>query len=401
MAHKLTFTARDRLKLLLGGSAFALVGCGGGGGGNSGVTPPLVVTPPPPPTPPTPPAAFEPTVGQFKNAFAANFEIGAAIQEDQTLDADQDSQILKDQFNSITAEFQMKPEIIAPTEGVFDWTVPDALVQFAEDNNMVIRGHALLWHQATPDYFFAGTPAEVRTRLESYITEVVTRYKDRVFAWDVVNEVITDDNSASDPYRRSNWWDASGGNADYIDWAFNAARAADPNCQLFINDYNTELPGKRGRYVTVIKDLVDRGVPVDGVGHQMHLHVETPLAEALAAIDAIDDEFMGLIQHVTELDISLYNDPGSCFGDQTGCRADYGDNIPASVITQQVELYRDLFEGFAARSSVTSVTLWGVSDAQSWLNNFPITRTNAPLLWDRDRNAKSALQAILDPDFTP
>jgi len=254
------FTARDRLKLLAGGGAAALLaGCGGGG---STSTPPTSVTPPPPPPPPPASTTFVPEVGQFKDSFANNFQIGAAIQDNQTPNDAADSQILKDQFNSISAEFQMKPEIIAPREGEYNWTVPDALVQFAEDNGMAVRGHALLWHLATPDYLFQGTPAEVRARLEAYVTEVVTRYRGRVFAWDVVNEVITDNDNASDPYRRSNWWDASGGNADYIDWAFNAARAADPDCLLFINEYSTRFSGKRGRFIEVIRDLVDRGIPV-------------------------------------------------------------------------------------------------------------------------------------------
>jgi len=133
----------------------------------------------------------------------------------------------------------------------------------------------------------------------------------------------------------------------------------------------------------------------------MHLNVDTQAGDALAAIDAIDNEFMGLEQHVTELDISLYADPGSCFENQTGCRADYGDNVPDNILTRQAQLYRDLFNGFSERASISSVTVWGVSDAQSWLNDFPITRTNTPLLWDADRDAKPALQAILDPNFTP
>jgi len=389
-------TARDRLKLLAGGAAFALTGCGGGGSSSGSTQTPFVVTPPTPT-----PVIFEPEVGQFRDTFAGKFAVGAAIQTPQTDDAAADAQILKDQFNSITAEYQMKPQTIAPTEGVFDWTAPDALLDFAENNGMATRGHALLWHQGTPDYFFEGPPSEVRARLENYITAVVTRYSGRIFAWDVVNEVVTDDNSASDPYRRSNWWDASGGNADYIDWAFEAARAADPACKLFINDYNTELSGKRGRLLQVITDLVNRNIPLDGIGHQMHLNYETPLADALAALDEIDDNFLGLDQHITELDISLYNDPGSCYNSETNCNADFGGDVPASILTQQAELYRGLFDGFEERSSVTSVTTWGVSDAQSWLNSFPVTRTNAPLLWDRNRNAKDALQAILDPNFTP
>lgn len=390
------FTARDRLKLLAGGGAALLSACGGGGG-SSTPTPVVVI----PPVTPPPVSDFIPSVGQFKNAFAGNFEIGSAIQVNQIGDDAPDSQILKDQFNSITAEYQMKPDIIAPTSDTFDWTAPDALIGFAEENNMVVRGHALLWHLSTPDYFLQGTPAEVRTRLENYVTEVVSRYRGRVFAWDVVNEVITDDDSASDPYRRSAWWDASGGNADYIDWAFNAARAADPDCLLFINEYNTRFSGKRGRLIEVVRDLATRGIPVDGVGHQMHLNVDTQASAALAAIDAFDQEFMGLKQHITELDVSLYSDPASCFSDQTGCQADYGADIPASVLSRQAELYRALFVGFLERASVKSVSMWGVSDAQSWLNDYPVTRTNAPLLWDQDRVAKSALQAILDSNFTP
>ncbi len=392
------FTARDRLKLLAGGAAFAFTGCGGGGG-NSSTPPPITMTPPTPPTPP--PAAFEPAVGQFRDAFSGKFAIGAAIKTSQINEDGRDAEILENQFNSITSEFEMKPEVIAPSEGVFDWTAPDALVEYAESNGMAIRGHTLLWHQATPDYFFAGTPAEVRARLENYVTEVVTRYRGRIFAWDVVNEVVTDDSSLGDPYRRSNWWDASGGNADYIDWALEAARAADPDCLLFINEYSTRFAGKRARYIEVIRDLVDRNIPLDGVGHQMHISVETNASDVLAAIDAIDAEFMGLDQHVTELDISIYADPESCFADQTGCRADYGSNVPEDILRTQAELYRGLFNGFSERNSIKSVSTWGISDAQSWLDTFPVTRTNAPLLWDRDRDSKTALQAILDPDFTP
>lgn len=398
MKNQISFTARDRLKLLMGGAALALSGCGGGSSSTS--SPPTAVAPPPPPPPPPPPVtSFSPSVGQFRQTFTNQFAIGAAIKDNHLQDSDPDGRILREQFNSVTAEYQMKPEIIAPTEGVYDWTVPDAMVDFAEANNMAVRGHTLLWHRATPDYFFQGTPAEVRARLERYITDVVTRYRGRVFAWDVVNEVVTDDDGASDPYRRSNWWDASGGNADYIDWAFEAARAADPDCLLFINDYNSELSGKLGRYIDVIRDLNSRNIPLDGVGHQMHVNIDTPLANALEAIDAIDREFMGLIQHVTELDISIYSDPGSCFENEVNCAPDYGSNIPTSVMTAQAQLYRDLFEGFAARPSVTSLTIWGLSDADSWLDTYPTTRTNAPLLWDRQREAKSALQAILDPNF--
>jgi len=389
------FTARSRLKLLTGAAALALSACGGASSSS-----PVSVSPPPPtpPSSPPPPEAYIPPEGAFKNAFQNKFVIGAAIGTAQITDGTADAAILQSQFNSITAENVMKPEALAPTEGNYTFEGADALLAFAEANNIQLRGHTLLWHRATPDYFFEGTPAEVRARLEAYITAVVTHFKGKVYAWDVVNEVVSDDNGSTAPYRDSNWYQAAGG-ADYIDWAFQAARAADPDALLFINDYSTELPDKRARLVQVTKDLQDRGIPIDGVGHQMHIQAATPVADVLAAIDDVDNQFMGLENHITELDISIYNDPGSCFTNQTGCEADYGDDIPQTALDDQATKYRALFNGFSERPSITSVTTWGISDAQSWLNGWPVSRTNAPLLYDRDRNAKKSLQAIIEPDF--
>ena len=339
-----------------------------------------------------------PEKGAFRDKFQNKFLVGAAIAPAQIADGQADAQILKDQFSSITAENVMKPEALSPTEGVYTFEEADSLLAFAQANNIQLRGHTLLWHRATPDYFFQGSPAEVKARLQKYVTDVVTHFKGKVYAWDVVNEVISDDDGATAPYRNSNWYQAAGG-PDYIDWAFEAARAADPDALLFINEYNTELSGKRGRVLQVVRDLVDRGIPVDGVGHQMHIQAPTPAADVLAAIDAVDDQFMGLENHVTELDISIYSDPGSCFASQTNCASDYGDNIPQSVIDDQAQKYRAIYEGLAMRPSVTSVTTWGVNDAQSWLNGYPVNRTNAPLLFNRDRDPKKAFRAIVDADF--
>lgn len=391
-------TARDRLKLLGGGAVAALLSACGGS--DSATPQPVVVPPPPGPLPPAP-TTFVPTVGQFREAFAGNFLIGAAVQADQVQTATTDARLLREQFNSMTAEYEMKPDIIAPTEGTYDWTRPDALMDFAEANNIALRGHALCWHTTAPDWMLSGTPAQVKAKLQTYVTDVVTRYKGRIYAWDVVNEVVTDSGNLEDPYRRSNWWTASGGNKDYIDWAFEAARAADPDCKLYINDYGTEFAGKRGRLLDVVRDLQARNIPIDGIGHQMHINVGSTAAQVLETLDDVEATFMGLDQHITELDVSVYSDPASCFSDQTGCQADYGSNIPATALRDQARLYRAIFEGLKTRASLKSVTLWGVSDAQSWLDRYPVDRTNAPLLWDRERDAKSALQAILDPNFTP
>jgi endo-1,4-beta-xylanase len=356
----------------------------------SGVTPPVVSGPTTP--------EYVPPTGIFRDTFRTNFVVGAAVEPRHIAAGSADAEILKDQFNAITAENVMKPRGLAPTENTYTFEAADTLLAFAEANNMGLRGHTLLWHRATPDYFFQGTRDEIKTRLQKYVTDVVTHFKGRIYAWDVVNEVISDDNGPTAPYRNSNWYQAVGG-PEYIDWAFEAARQADPDVLLFINDYNTELPGKRARLLQVVKDLQDRGIPIDGVGHQMHIQAATSTADVFAAIDDVDTQFMGLINHVTELDISIYNDPGSCFENQSNCAPDYGGNVPQAVIDDQAQKYRELYAGFAARSSVTSVLVWGVSDAESWLNYYPVDRRNAPLLFDRDRSAKKALRAIVDPDF--
>ncbi|GHB01596.1 hypothetical protein GCM10009069_25610 [Algimonas arctica] len=390
----MNFTARDRLKLLGGVAAIALGACGGG----ASVSRPVSVVPPTPVPPIPPTVTYTPARGVLRDKFRNKFLVGAAVTPAQVAEGQTEADILKDQFNSITAENVMKPGALAPTEGSYTFEAADRLLTFAQANTIALRGHALLWHRATPDYFFQGTQDEVKARLEKYVTDVVTHFKGKVYAWDVVNEVISDDDGATAPYRNSNWYQAAGG-ADYIDWAFEAARKADPDALLFINDYNTELTGKRARLLQVVKDMQDRGIPIDGIGHQMHIQAATPVADVLAAIDDVDNQFMGIINHVTELDISIYNDPASCFKNQTNCAADYGNNIPQTAVDDQAQKYRDLYNGFEARPSVTSVTTWGVSDAQSWLNGYPVNRTNAPLLYNRDRAAKKAFRAIVEPDF--
>ena len=220
--------------------------------------------------------------------------------------------------------------------------------------------------------------------------------------WDVVNEVISVDlyngNNGVGPDRRSAWFDAVG-NADYIDWAFLAARAADPDALLFINEYETEHPLKQAWLIEVLQRLQSRNIPIDGVGHQMHLQPNTVISEALGAIDAIDNQFMGLVNHVTELDLSAYQNPGSCWESGTNCEPDIGPVPPPELLATQATIMRELFNGLRARSSVTSVTTWGVIDSDNWLNTVPVERYNYPLLFDRAGEAKPALYAIIDETY--
>jgi endo-1,4-beta-xylanase len=313
--------------------------------------------------------------------------------------------ILVKHASSITAESVMKANPIGVSAGVYNYTQADTLIAYAQTNNISVRGHALVWHQTSPSWFFAGDPTDagykalVRSRLETYITDVVTHFKGKVYAWDVVNEVTSDD--ASSNYRNSQWYQIFGD--AYIEYAFRAARAADPSVQLFINEYSTEDSAKRGRLMSIVDTMLARGVPIDGVGHQMHINTGYPAAANVdAALTAV--EARGLINHITELDVSFYSDPGSCFGSPpTGCAAEIAVGTAAyDTALRAVALqYRAMFNVFTSHASVKAVTMWGVADNHTWLSSFPVTRNNAPLLFDTAGNPKAAFWAVVDPTFTP
>ena len=327
----------------------------------------------------------------LKQTYADAFGVGVAVQAAQ-LDRAAESELITRHFGMVVSEYQMKANVLAPREGEYDWSAADAIVAFAEANDMRVRGHALVWHQSTPDWFLeGGDPAVIRTRLETYIRDVVSRYRGRVFAWDVVNEAVSD---GEGPYRDNAWYRATG--KDYLDWAFHAARRADPDCLLFLNDYGTERRAKLDRLLDVVADLADRGVPVDGVGHQFHLARGQPIAGIHDALDAVADA--GLVSHITELDISAYNDPGSCYADGKGCQPELADDDVAGFLAEQAHLYPVVFTAARDRPSVRAVLTWGLHDGQSWLNGFPVRRSNHPLLFDRSLEPKPALRALLGGD---
>ena len=403
----LKFTARDRLKLLGGGGAsLLLAGCGGG----SNVLPPVivdpvVVTPPTPPVPPVTPPVVDTeglASGALRDSFQTDFKIGSALSSFQLEDGNLSADLTLSQFNSVTPLFQLKADVLAPREGEFDFVEADRLVDWAISNGMEVRGHALLWHEATPAYFFQGSRAEIRARLETYIRTVVEHFRGRIAIWDVVNEAVSVDLFNGDqgigPDRRTEWFEAVG-NADYIDWAFLAAREADPNALLFFSDYETENARKRVWLLEILQRLQDRNIPIDGVGHQFHLQLNGQAPLILDAIDDVDNQFMGLTNHVTELDVNFYQNPGSCWVSQTNCEADLGPVAPVDMLAAQAQLLRDVFDGLRERPSVTSVTTWGVIDSDNWLNTNPIERFNYPLLFDREGEPKAALWAIIDPDY--
>lgn len=389
-----------------GGMSLLLAGCGGTSGGSDDPAPTATSTTPPPAPPATPPATSSaPTVseGMLRDTFRSDFKFGCALSSFQVDAGDLDAVLGQAQFNSVTPSFQLKADIIAPTEGVFNFDEADRIVDWAIANGMDVRGHSLVWHESTPAYFYEGTRAEIRARLENYVQTVVAHFRGRIGVWDVVNEVVSTDIFRGDgngvgPDRRSGWFEAVG-NADYIDWAFLAARDADPSALLFLNEYSTENAIKQPWLLEILQRLQDRNIPIDGVGHQFHLFLGSDPAELMGAIDAVDNQFMGLINHVTELDMDFYNDPGSCWDSQTNCDADLGPVAPADMLATQARVFRDVMAGLQQRTSVTSVTTWGVTDNESWLNRSPAERYNYPLLFDREGEPKPAFWAIVDPDY--
>ena len=400
------FTARDRLKLLAGAGTALLSACGGGG--STPPTPADMIDSPPPPapmpeTPPPPPVTTSQAPTILSDTFRNNFTMGVALSSPQSDDFNSQSRrIALEHFNGVTPEFELQPSFVAPEEGVFDFDRADRLVDFALQNNMTVRGHSLLWHEQTPDYFLVGSREDIRQRLETYIGTVMEHFSGRIHIWDVVNEAVSTDLFRGDdgvgPDRNTIWYEAVG-NADYIDWAFQAARAADPNALLFLNDFETEEPRKAGWFRDIVRRLIERGVPIDGVGHQVHLRLESTAESVLASIDAIQNEFPHLVTHVTEMDITMYTDPGSCYESGTNCLPDLGPNPPLELLRQQAQIYRDVFAGLTQRSFVEYVSLWGVTDGDSAANNNPAVRFNHPLLFDRDGEPKPAFFAITDPNF--
>lgn len=346
----------------------------------------------------------EPSVEQdipsLKDVYEPYFPIGAAIEPHQTTGLV--SELLKKHVNMIVAENAMKPSSLQPSEGNFRWENADRIVQFAKENGMELRFHTLVWHNQVPDWFFLdenGKPMIDETdpdkreankqlllqRLETHVRTVVERYKDDIKYWDVVNEVVEPNDP--DGMRNSPWYQITG--TDYIETAFRAAReAGGPDIKLYINDYGTDDVRKRDRIYELVKEMLDRGVPIDGVGHQTHISIHWPPVDSI--IESMQKfAELGLDNIVTELDMSLYawND-----------RSDFGDQIPDHILAKQAERYGELFKAFRENSDILSeVTFWGIADNHTWLSSFPVdSRTEAPLLFDKNYHAKPAFWSVIE-----
>ncbi len=328
-------------------------------------------------------------------ALAGYFPIGTAIWRGDITGPHAD--LLKRHFNAVVAENAMKWSVLRPSEATFDFANADALVGFAQANHMLVRGHTLVWHQQNPPWLFqdAGgnglqpTPenkALLLRRLEQHIRRVVSRYRDDVYAWDVVNEVI--DPNQPDGLRRSPWFLLTG--TDYIDTAFRVAHEVAPQARLFINEVDSTDPVKRRFLYELVRDLQRRGVPVDGVGHQLHSNLDNP---SPASIVETVNMFaaLGLDNQITELDISLYHNAT--------------DTSPAGsreALIAQGYRYRDFFQAFRQlHGKLSAVMVWGYADDHTWRKRHPVARPDLPLLFDEQLQAKPAFWGIVDPQRLP
>jgi endo-1,4-beta-xylanase len=345
-----------------------------------------------------PPPTIQTDIPSIYKTLSAYFPVGAAI--DPTDLSGPHNQLLTTHFDSITSGNDMKWSSVESTKGTFDFGLADQEVGMAVCNNMRIRGHNLVWATGaqTPAYATGdgtNSPANQATviaNIQEHIQNEVQHFGSKVYAWDVVNEPL--DPSQPDCLVHGPFYQVLG--KSYIDVALQAARQYAPaGTKLFINDYSTYDPNRLACFVKVIADLRSRGIPIDGIGHETHNAINYPSLQAMEhSIDTIHRHFPDLEQQITELDVSVYNG-----GDTT---SNYGLNIPPAVLAEQgwlYESYFDLFRRLAGK--ISAVTIWGMADDDTWLDSFPVTRTDYPLPFDMGLQAKPAYWGIVDETKLP
>ena len=341
----------------------------------------------------------------LKEALDGKFYIGTALNGGHTSGKDTATiRVIKEQFNAVVAENCMKPGPIHPRNGSYNFAPADEFVDFGVKNNMYITGHCLIWHSQAPNWFFTDSLGKPVTRevliarMKEHISTVVGRYKGKVKGWDVVNEALDEDGS----YRKTKFFNIIG--EDYIRLAFEFAREADPEAELYYNDYSLANEPKRKGAVAMVKKLQQQGVKVDAIGEQCHIGLDYPevkeMEKSIKAFAALGVKVM-----MTEMDISVLPMPDRRVGADISANFQYQNKLnpyagglPDSVNTLMEKRWLDFFSLFLKHKKVISrVTLWGVNDGQSWKNNWPVRgRTDYPLLFDRKNQPKPVVQRIID-----
>lgn len=344
----------------------------------------------------------------LKDAVGDKFLIGVALNVNQSSGVDTSSiKLVKQHFNSIVAENCMKCEVIHPEEDRYDFTLADQFVSFGEKNGMAVIGHCLIWHSQLAPWFCVDekgnnvTPEVLKQRMKDHITTIVTRYKGRIKGWDVVNEAILEDGS----YRKSKFYEILG--EEFIPLAFQYAHEADPDAELYYNDYAMNMPGKREGVVKLISSLKEKGIRIDAVGMQGHMGMDYPdINEFEQSIVAFAGT--GVKVMVTEWDMSALPTvkQSANISDTVAYQKmlnPYPETLPDSVSKAWNNRMKQFFGLFEKHADVISrVTAWGVSDSDSWKNDFPVKgRHDYPLLFDRNYQPKPFVKEIMAESQLP
>jgi endo-1,4-beta-xylanase len=341
----------------------------------------------------------------LKDAFKDKFYIGTALNLDQIWGRNTAAvSVVKDQFNAIVAENCMKSMYLQPREGEFNFKDADQFVAFGEQNGMHIIGHTLVWHSQTPHWFFVDNKGKevsrevLIERMRKQIHTIVGRYKGRVHGWDVVNEAVLDNGEL----RKSKFYEIIG--EDFIKLAFQFAHEADPNAELYYNDYSTAIPAKRNGIVRLVRGILNSGARVDAIGMQEHNSLAHPSIQEVEK-SIVDFASLGTKVMVTEMDISVLPHVNPNMGAEISETYQYQkelnpykEGLPDDIARALASRYNDFFKLYLKHDDkITRVTVWGVGDGDSWKNGWPIPgRTDYPLLFDREYKPKAFIKDLIE-----
>ena len=327
----------------------------------------------PPTSPTTQPPSSSSADPLREAAAAAGKLIGTAVQSSFLSDSRYTSTFSR-HFDYVTAEYEMKWDPIELAQGVENFSGGDAIVAYAASQSMKVKGHALIWHGALPGWVTGLSAPALRTAVENHIRSVVGHFRGRVLAWDVVNEAVADDGSGlRDTVFRQKLGDT------YIADAFRLAREADPQALLFYNDYSGEgLNAKSNRIYDLVRGLLGDGVPIDGVGLQMHVNAVSPPSTANIAANMRRLADLGLLVNISEMDVRIRDVPGTA----------------QAKLDVQRSVYNSIVAVCVAEPRCHAVTFWGFTDAHSWIDRQ--FGADDPLLFDESYAPKPAFFGVLD-----
>jgi len=341
----------------------------------------------------------------LKKVFIKDFYVGVAVNQGQMAGyLPSDVALVKKQFDSVSPENVLKWSRVQPKPHTFNFGPADKYVKFGMKNDMFIIGHNLVWHKQVPDWVFKnddGKPVSrevLLKRMKYHIDKVVGRYKGKINGWDVVNEALTEQGKLRD----TKWLKIIG--SDYIEKAFEYAHKADPDAQLYYNDFNLWKPAKREGVIRLVKELQKKGIRIDGIGMQGHWYLHKPSDDQIeASIQAFSK--LGVKVMISELDISVLpipkdhdNPPPSIRHSRDPALNPYANGLPDSVKNALATRYASLFRLFEKhKDAITRVTFWGLNDKETWRNNWPVIgRKDYPLLFNRYNQPKEAFYSVVE-----